>query len=280
MHLIEPRLQHIRILSLVAFASVIAVGQTNAPPSRAEFSVASVKPSAPGESAFVQVTPGMLRMKNCTPRCMLLIAYGIEGYQISGGPSWLATEHYNIEAKAEGNASAQQMQGPMLQALLAERFKLLIHREMKDGSAYELKQVDGNQKVPGSKATNCVPYSAETPPAAVPQPGGSRPNFCDHPHYSVAGPRRTLEGNGISIAELAKALQSAELRRPVIDRTGLTGIFDVHLEWTNDVTNAPETSDVPSVFTALREQLGLKLDSVRAPSEVIVVDRIEKPTEN
>jgi uncharacterized protein (TIGR03435 family) len=114
----------------------------------------------------------------------------------------------------------------------------------------------------------------------VPQIGESRPNFCDYPHYSVAGPRRTLDGKGISIAELARALQSSELRRPVIDSTGLTGIFDVDLEWTHDDTNAPEGSDVPSIFTALREQLGLKLDSIRAPSEVIVVDRIEKPSEN
>jgi uncharacterized protein (TIGR03435 family) len=192
----------------------------------------------------------------------------------------LATEHYNIEARAEGDAPAQQMQGPMLQAVLAERFKLLIHREMKEGPAYELKLIGGNQKLARSKATNCIPYSAETPPSAVPQIGESRPNFCDYPHYSVAGPRRTLDGKGISIAELARALQSSELRRPVIDSTGLTGIFDVDLEWTHDDTNAPEGSDVPSIFTALREQLGLKLDSIRAPSEVIVVDRIEKPSEN
>jgi len=136
MHVITPSLRHLRILSLVAGASVIAMGQTNVPASRRILGgIGEAK--LPGASAFVQVTRGMLRMKNCTPCCMLLIAYGIEGYQISGGPSWLATEHYGIEAKAEGNASAQQMQGPMLQALLAERFKLLIHREIKDGSAYE-----------------------------------------------------------------------------------------------------------------------------------------------
>jgi uncharacterized protein (TIGR03435 family) len=92
-----------------------------------------------------------------------------------------------------------------------------------------------------------------------------------------------LEGKGISVAALATALARSDLRRPVIDKTDLIGTFDMHLEWTPDSatgTDNPEPSDGLSIFTALREQVGLRLDSSRAPSEMIVVDRIEKPSGN
>jgi uncharacterized protein (TIGR03435 family) len=122
-----------------------------------------------------------------------------------------------------------------------DRFKLAVHRETKQMPVYEIKQLNGN-----------------APPPPAPEPGQSRPNFCDYPHLGRQGGNRTLDGEGISVAGLAKALARVDLHRPLVDRTNLT-----------------DTSD-----TALREQLGLRFDSSRDLSEVIVVDRMEKPSGN
>ena len=141
------------------------------------------------------------------------------------------------------------------------------------------------QVVPGrpSTAGSCVPYHPDAPPPLAPEPGQPRPNFCDYPHLGRQGRNRTLDGKGLSIPDIARVLARVELHRPVIDRTDLTGTFDVHLEWTPDLATGTvnvASSDGPSIFTALREQLGLKLDSSRALSEMIVIDRIERPSAN
>jgi uncharacterized protein (TIGR03435 family) len=109
----------------------------------------------------------------------------------------------------------------------------------------------------------------------VPELSQPRPNFCDFPHLGREGQNRTLDGKGLHISDIAQILARAELHRPVIDSTGLTGTFDIHLEWTSD----PATGGL-SIFTALPEQLGLRLDSARAPTEMLVIDRAEKPSEN
>jgi uncharacterized protein (TIGR03435 family) len=222
-------------------------------------------------------------MQNIALRPLIQLAYGVEGYQVSGGPSWIGSERFDIEAKAEGNPSIRQMEGPMLQALLEDRFKLAVHRETKQIPVYEITELKGKEKIQPSTAGSCIPYRVDAPPPAAPERGEPRPNFCDYPHYGRQGRNRTLDGKGISIAALAIALSRAELRRPVIDKTDLTGTFDIHLEWMPDSMPGPgdqETSDKPTIFSALREQLGLRLDSSQAFSEVIVVDRVEKPTGN
>jgi uncharacterized protein (TIGR03435 family) len=130
-------------------------------------------------------------------------------------------------------------------------------------------------KMQASTAGTCIAYNPDAPPPPVPEPGQPRPNFCDFPHLGHQGQNRTLDGKGLRIADVAHTLARAELHRPVIDRTGLTGTFDIHLQWTPD----PATDGL-SIFTALGEELGLRLDSARAPTEMIVIDRAEKPSEN
>ena len=263
---------------------VVGFGQVAVPSDRAQFDVASVRPNAnAGGEAYVQVIPGRLRMQNIAARMLIQLAYGVEAYQVSGGPSWITSDRFDIEAKAEGNPSTQQMEGPMLLSLLEDRFELAVHRETKQMPVYEIRQLNKNGKMQPSTAGSCIPYRPDAPPPPVADPGQPRSNFCDYPHLGRQGRNRTLDGKGISIADMAKALARAELRRPVIDRTDLTGTFDVHIEWTPNSPigpDGPESSESLSIFTALREQLGLRIDSSRAPSEVIVVDWIEKPAGN
>jgi uncharacterized protein (TIGR03435 family) len=263
---------------------MIAYGQTETPRARSQFEVASIKPNAGlADKAYVQPLPGRLLMQNFTPRTLILLAYGIENYQIFGGPSWIASDHYDIQAKAEGNASIQQMEGPMLQALLEDRFKLTLHGEMKQVPVYELSTVNGKGKLKPSEEGSCVPYDVDAPPPAAPARGQPWPTFCGYPRTGIDGHRRTLDGKGMSIADLARSLARSELRRPVIDKTGLTGMFDLHLEWTTDSPNGltdPDSTDTLSILTALREQLGLRLDAARGPVEVLVIDRMEKPSAN
>jgi uncharacterized protein (TIGR03435 family) len=222
-------------------------------------------------------------MQNIAPRTLIRLAHGVEDYQISGGPSWITSDPFDIEAKAEGSTSTQQMQGPMLQALLEDRFKLAVHRETKQEPVYEIRLLNGGGKIPPPTARSCIPYRADAPPPAAPQAAQPRPNFCDYPHLGRKGGNRTLDGKGITIADVAAALARVELHRPVIDGTDLPGRFDIHLEWSPDSATGPgnpEPQDGPSIFTAIREQLGLRLDSGRALSESIVIDRIEKPSGN
>jgi uncharacterized protein (TIGR03435 family) len=263
---------------------------------RPEFEVASVKLNAgAGDVALIQALPGRLVMTNFSLRQLILSAYGLQDYQISRDPPWIGSEHYDIQAKAEGNASVKRMEGPMLQTLLKDRFKLMLHRETKQLPVYELSVAKGGVKLQHSKEGGCTPYSVDSSPPPSPAPGEPRPTFCGFPRFGIDGLNRTLEGAGVSIAGLATSLARSELRRSIIDRTGLTGTFDVHLKWAIDAPGGlagPGISDDPgaalppanlagpSLFTALQDQLGLKLESAKGPVEVFVIDHVEKPSAN
>lgn len=229
-------------------------------------------------------------MTNLALRRLILIAYGVQDYQLSGDPPWAASEHYDIQAKADGSTSVQQMEGPMLQALLEDRFKMVLHRETRQLPVYELTVVSGGAKVQPSKDGSCIPYSVDSPPLPAPAAGEPRPTFCGL-RMVVEGLNRTLEGKGVSMAVLATNLSrtyNSALGRNVIDSTGLTGIFDIHLKWAIDDltgavgpgTAAPSDPTGPSIFTAMQEQLGLKLKPGKGPVEVLVIDHIEKPSSN
>lgn len=161
----------------------------------------------------------------------------------------------------------------MLQALLADRFGLTVHRETKQMPVYEMTLANGNGKLRASKNGSCTPYLVDSPGQPAPAPGTV---FCGSPRVVSNGLIRTLDGVGLEIAGLAGYLARWQLHIPIIDKTGLSGTFDIHLEWTDDA-DAP---DGTSIFTALREQLGLKLESAKGPVEVLVIDHIEKPSAN
>jgi uncharacterized protein (TIGR03435 family) len=270
------------LLLVAAFSTALALGQTESPKATPEFEVASIKPRAGiADKAYVQALPGRLLMQNFSPRTLMLLAYGVEDYQILGGPSWIVSDHYDLQAKAGGNATVQQMEGPMLQALLEDQFKLTFHRETREQPIYELVAEIGNGKLKYSKG-NCTPYSVDLPPPPVPAARESNPVLCGFPRLVSNGLSHIFDGAGISIERLATSL-SRSLHEPVVNKTRLAGTFDIHLEWTDEAPNGggnPELSDHPSIFTALREQLGLRLESARGPVEVIVIDHVERPSPN
>jgi uncharacterized protein (TIGR03435 family) len=261
------------------FACLIAaVALAQAPAERPRFEVASIK-LHPGIGNLVHIQPlpgGRLVVENFSLKFLIQTAYGGDASQILGGPDWIGSDRYDIEAKAEGNASGKQMTGPMLQTLLEDRFKLSTHREIRQLPIYELTLAKGGVRMRHATAGACIPFSMDSAPWPTPAPGEPLPNFCGFRGFGVEGLNRKLEMAGVTMTELASALSRSELRRKIIDRTGLADAFDVHMTWSLD---SPSSAD-PSLFTAIQEQLGLKLESAKGPVEVLVIDHIERPTAN
>jgi uncharacterized protein (TIGR03435 family) len=250
---------------------IVGVGRAQSPAAAApQFEVASVKVSKSGVPAGnVQLTPGRFRGTDLALQWLILVAYKIRGFQLSGDlPGWTLSERYNVDAKTE-DAGSDDRTLLMLQQLLEDRFQLRIHRETREGPVYFLTVgKNGIKMQPGI----CVPAVADLP------------NECGR--FGGDGPDATLDWRGVSISapsgvayrSLAAQL-SGNLGRPVIDKTGLTGGFDVHLRWTRD-QDATADATAPSLFTAVEEQLGLKLESGKGPVEYLVVDHVEKPSGN
>jgi uncharacterized protein (TIGR03435 family) len=265
-------------LLAVTLLGSVATGQTK-PADR--FEVASVKPTdGTDRRALVQELPGRLVMRNFTARGLMLFAYDVADYQISGGPSWIGSDVYDLQATTQGNTTTQQIEGPMLRALLADRFRLTLHRETKQMPVYELTLANRNGKLQPSKNDSCIVRSEDAPP---PPAAGADTMFCGHPSLKSNELNRTLDAAGISITGLAGYLSYWLLHRPIINKTTLDGTFDIHMEWTADPPNGvgdPDFSGGPSIFTALREQLGLKLETGTGPAELLVIDHIEKPSPN
>jgi uncharacterized protein (TIGR03435 family) len=230
------------------------------PPAQPAFEVAAIKPSKiePGHSSW-NTHPGNLVMRNQTLKACLKIAYRVRDYQFSGGPPWLDSDRFDIEAKARGPANDDELLA-MLRTLLAERFQLALHHESKIGPAYAL--------VVAKKGLKIRPVGGGS---------GSRTN----------SGRGRIDGQHMSMAKLAETL-SHMLDRPVLDMTGNHEYFDLKLEWTPDSATLmakPEAEPAaaasgPSLFTALQEQLGLRLEARKAPIDILVIDRAEKPSEN
>lgn len=266
--------------SLPLLAVAWMFGQASTPP--LTFEVASIRPSANYDGRiFIQIEPGGgLRTTGANLRYLLSLAYDVYAFRVSGGPGWIDSDRFDILAKPERVAAsynttedsrnmtdsqrktAQEQVRLRLQALLADRFQLVIHRETKEGAVYalvvgkngaKLQQADGKEE--GRR--------------------GLRPE------------RGQMTGNVASLEMLVTAL-SNQLGRPVLDRTGLKGNFDFKLEWTPDAAQAAPGADAPplpdpsgpSLFTAIQEQLGLRLESQKGPVEMIVIDRVARPSEN
>jgi len=214
---------------------------------RVEFEVASIKPDKSGDGGWIfTYGNGRLTASNASLWDSIRFAYGVKDYQIRG-PSWLKSEKYDINAKAESNAQDDQIMR-MLQALLADRFNVSLHRETKMLPVYLLKTANSGPKLQPVESTD------------------ERDNFRPG----------EFTGESISMGSLSERL-SRTLDRPVVDKTGLSGVFDLELKWAP--VDQPD-SPLPSIFTALQEQLGLKLESGNGPVEILVVDHAERPEEN
>ncbi len=234
---------------LMNIAPVAVEAQTTASPAP-RFEVASIKPGAPGVPGpnIYNPTRERFAVESITTKALIAYAYDVREFQISGGPGWLRSEEYTIVARPEGDAGRERILA-MVQNLLAERFRLTVHHESKEMPVLELAIAKGGSKLQPSSGT------------AGPE---------------VRGGRGRLIARNVTMEMLAAQLAGRVLVRPILDRTGLTGTFDVNLEWTPD-----ENPDAgPSIFTALEEQLGLKLETRKGPVDVLVIDRVERPTEN
>jgi len=219
------------------------------------------------------------------------VAYDVEDFQVMGGPSWASSDGYDVNAKAGGNATFAQMR-PILQSLLADRFQLTLRRETKDLPVYELTVAKGGIKIAAVKEGKCVTFDPNHPP---PLPAWQRRppplNICEGVRHSLdVGPERTetIEASGISMPRLTEVL-SDDLGRIVFDKTGFREKFDVRLEFSPDeaekmrsheISAPPADQGGPSIFTALQEQLGLRLMPAKGPLEVLVIDHVERQSEN
>ena len=202
---------------------------------------------------------------------------------IEGGPHWIRTDGYRIDAASEGRPSLEMMQGPMLQALLEERFKLRIHREDKPGPVYSLGLAKGGSKLKPFEEGSCVRLSSPT--MSAPPPGQ---RYCDD-MISARTPA-SIDAEGITLNEFCQLLDLV-VDRPVLNNTGLAGKYDIHLSfWRDEFTSrlppppvfsptGPEAGS-PTIFSAIQDQLGLRLVPTKGPIEVLVIDHVERPSEN
>ena len=263
------------------------------------FEVASVKRNNSGDGNITRgMQPGgRLTFINNPLRQLIIAAYQVQPFQVIGGPSWLTTDRFDIVAKAPDGATPDQM-NPMLRTLLAERFKLVVHRETREMPVYSLVKA----RPDGRLGDRLKPAAVDCGPAArgrggpPPTPPGGAPGAAPGPQGPLMGCRAMISPGRLQIAgqplaQLASLLAN-QVGRPIVDKTGLAGAYDIELSFMPEgagrggpVGTPPPGAppipavdpDAPSLFTALQEQLGLKLESERGPVEVIVIDSVEQP---
>ena len=228
------------------------------------FDVASVRPHSPDDAYFLVHPPtaGRFSATGAVAKLLVMLAYDIQESQIVGEPPWLAAEKWDIEAKTDdGVQHTPEETRRMVQSLLRDRFALRAHRETQQRPAYVLTVTKGGPKFKPSERRST--------------------------NYRIGGGSISLERG-----ELARFVQflSSALGQPVVDRTGLGGLYDLSLRWDDapipeggllgaDVRAAPGNS-YGSIFTAIQDQLGLRLEHQQAPVDVLVIDRMERPSEN
>jgi bla regulator protein BlaR1 len=267
------------------------------------FEVASVKPNHSGtQMVRIMNSPGRFSAVNVTPKMLIQFAYDVKGPQLSGSPSWIDSERYDIDAKTdetpddvrkEARGAFNERRRLMVQSLLVDRFKLTLTHETKDLPVYALMVAKSGPKFHETTLPPPDPNAAPEPPGP-PKPG--------QPLLSRVGimmGRGQLNMNGAPMSAFANAL-SDQVGRKVLDKTGLQGNYDLALQWTPDegqgrmfggpgggpdgrpAADSPPPPDAsgPTLFTALQEQLGLKLESEKGPVETLVIAHIERPSEN
>lgn len=249
------------LLSLLAIVTIPAASAQV----RSEFDVASVKPNKLNDRLVtIDVGPGgLFNARGYTVKLLIQRAYGVMGWNISGGPGWLDNDRFDVSAKATvpGNLTEKQLQ-PMLRALLADRFKLKLHEAAKEIDGYALVVARSGPKVKPSAQTE------------------------EHPdtfRLNATG----LTGQAISMPDFARYV-GGKLGLIVVDKTGLNGLYDTNAKWTVDtdeptggaIAADPREALKSAVFTALQEQLGLKIAAQKITIQTLVIDSVEKASAN
>jgi uncharacterized protein (TIGR03435 family) len=233
------------------------------------FDVASVRANTSGEvEGVIGPRPGGYGVRNVSLRLIIIRAYGLRPFQVTGGPGWIDSERFDIDARSPAGTSSDDVL-LMLQALLADRFALRVHREQREQPIYALVRA-------GTNSSLGPQLKASTATCIAPAPNGDSP--CRMGGSLTSG-LSTLKGVGQPLAALATQL-GGSLDRLVVDRTQLTGLFDFDLIWNRALRAAGAADDTPSLFTAVAEQLGLRLEPSRGNVETLVIDSVERPTSN
>jgi uncharacterized protein (TIGR03435 family) len=251
------------------------------------FEVASIKPNISGRDGGTLGPRGEgFFAVNATLVNLLLYAYApptglFLRPQIIGGPEWINTDHFDLEAKPAASAGAvpREQTKAMLQSLLEDRFQLKVRRETRDLPIYNLVPSKGGPKLSQDQGPpdprQAFIIFASSGDQLTPLPRGAM--------RMITGPSSsTLTGTAISVSKVVSLLQS-KAGRIILDKTGFTGLIDVNIEFSPDLrppsTDAPDDPSSPSLFTAI-QGLGLKLESAKAPLEVLVIDSVQKPSAN
>ena len=254
----------IEITSIVVIVGIVARAQA---PS---FEVASVKPNATNEPQAVPQMQlgGRMTLINRTLRYLVLFAYSslespLHDMQVVGGPDWVDRDRFDVVAKMEGNpppvAATANLARVMLRTVLAERFQLKTSTKLRELPVFALVLARPDGRLgPGLRRRSESECAGDTP-------------LCGY----LRGGQGMLNYRGVGIAALLRPGALGRLDRVVIDRTALPGLFDIDLTWSVETAPSP---DAPSVFTAVQEQLGLKLVPMRAPVEVLVIEAAQRPT--
>jgi uncharacterized protein (TIGR03435 family) len=230
--------------------------------------VATIKPTKPDEQRFMLMfRGGRFQTTNVSLSKLLAFSYGVQEKQLVGLPPWAETDKYDIDAKPDmdGAPNKKQFQG-MVQKLIADRFGLIFHHDKKELSVYVLSVAKTGAKLTKTES----------------QEG--------HPGFGLRG-LGAITVHDASMSDFAAMMQETVMDRPVIDQTGLAGRYDFTLNWTPDDSQfggmaaklpppADNTNPPPNLYTAIQEQIGLKLDATKAPTDVMVIDHVQKPSEN
>ena len=288
-----------KVVLVVATTALALLAAAQAPAQKPQFEVATIKPSDTSQrGATIQnLLGGRFVARGVPLRPLMTYAYHVQNFQISGGPGWMVTDRWDIEARAEegsipptslANPNAADPMAIRLQSLLEDRFQLKIHRETKEFPIYELTIAKSGlkMKLSDDQTPFKLPEQGAVPPPSPPQRAGGVPR------YNMRIGRGNIQASAVEIPSLVQAL-SQQAGRTIIDKTGLKGLYDINLQWTPDTpppdnptgptgAEAARSIDIngPSIFTALQEQLGLRLESAKGPVEVIVIDSVQKPSEN
>ena len=276
--------------------STPAAASPSTPAAALSFEVASIKPNRSGDMRMgIRFMPGRFTTTGATVSQLITLAYEVRDFQVSGGPSWISSDRYDIDAK-EPDALAEELEklppdqrrekmGLLLQSLLVDRFGLKVSHGTKEFPVYALVVGKNGPKIQEAKPGDTYPNGMKGPDGRALGHGG----------MMRMGPGE-LTGQGVPIQFLAQNL-SGQLGRTVLDQTGLKGNYDFTLKWTPDQGGPgmvsgppgagpgpdnppPPDASGPSIFTAVQEQLGLKLESAKGPVEIIIIDHVEKPSEN
>ena len=248
---------------------LVTAVHAQAPSSAVQFETASIKANHSGDTRqSSRLEPGgRYAATNIQAKHLIRLGYGLQDFQIVGAPGWMESERFDVVAKAPADATRDAMQA-MMQRLLADRFDFKAHTEIRRLPMYALAvaRIDGRRGPALRDASPCTPAGASSTANAAP------------PCNFTLGDGR-LAGRSVTMARLASELQGL-IGAVVVDQTMLTAPYDVSLEWTPDLHGVGSSASAPSLFTALQEQLGLKLMSTKGPVNMLVVDRVARPTQD